>query len=122
MFPFKKFWTDEKIKEAFGIGKEEEKEEEEGFVEKKHVVVAEKKDVAAEKKDVLEEKMDEDLAECSWSWFTCDVDVTGWVGSVPSYCGDIGEYVNDDDHCSNSLGIAGCGIDEGLYPYTQSCR
>ena len=34
-----------------------------------------------------EEKMDEDLAECSWRRFTCDVDVTGWVGSVPSSCG-----------------------------------
>ena len=31
-----------------------------------------------------EELLDEDLAECSWSWFTCDVNVTGWVGSVPS--------------------------------------
>ena len=72
--------------------------------------------------DGTEELFDTDTAECSWSWFTCDVNVTGWVGGAPSSCGDIGEYINDDDHCSNSLGIAGCGIDQGLYPYTQSCR
>lgn len=68
-----------------------------------------------------EDKYNDQLGSCSWSWFTCDVDNQGWVGSVP-VCGDTGEFIENDDHCSNAYGVAGCDIDEGIFPYTQTCR
>ena len=68
-----------------------------------------------------EEKFNDQLGSCTWSWGTCDIDNTGWVGTVPANCGDTGEFINDDDHCS---GFFKCEIDQGevLFPYIMSCR
>ncbi len=55
---------------------------------------------------------------CTWSWGTCDIDNVGWVGTIPA-CGSTGEFINDDDHCS---GFFNCEIDQGIFPYTQTCR
>ena len=71
--------------------------------------------------DNNEELFNDALGTCSWSWFTCDLDTQGWVGFVPA-CGGTGEFIENDDHCSNAYGIAGCGIDEGIFPYVQTCR
>ncbi len=68
-----------------------------------------------------EDKFNDQLGSCTWSWGTCDIDNVGWVGSVPANCGDTGEFINDDDHCS---GFFNCEIDQGalLFPYIMSCR
>lgn len=66
-----------------------------------------------------EDFFNDELVDCNWSWGTCDLDSQGWNGSIPSFCGDIGEFMNDDDHCS---GFFNCQPDQGLFPYTMSCR
>jgi hypothetical protein len=67
-----------------------------------------------------EDMFNTDMADCGLAWYgTCDVDGAGWKGSIPSYCGAIGEFINDDDHCS---GLFNCEPDTGLYPYTMACR
>ena len=57
----------------------------------------------------VEEKINDAEAECyvqALGFGGCDVDVVGWMGTVPN-CGISGDFIDDNDQCSGWYGSCG---------------